>query len=256
MTVPSLTFTEHASAEEGPVLVLGPSLGSDGAVLWETTIPLLRDRFRIVSWDLPGHGASRPTTEPFSLADLADAVARHLDDAGVARVFYAGVSIGGAVALELGLRHADRIAAAAIICSAARIGSAEAWHERAALVRSQSTSALIVPSAERWFAPGMVEAHPDIVGRLLHALQDADDESYALACEALAAFDVRDRLGEIAVPILGIWGDVDPSTPKEQLEEIAAGVQHGRAIGIERCAHLATADQPEAVAAALREFFA
>ena len=157
--------------------------------------------------------------------------------------------------LELLLRHPDRVRAAAIMCSGATVGTPQGWHERAAQVRSQGTSSLIGVSAQRWFAPGSIERDPDITGRLLHALQDADDESYALCCEALAQFDVRDRLADIEAPVLAVWGDHDGVTPEASARDIAAGVQRGRAVGIPDAAHLPPAEDPAATVSVLCDFF-
>ena len=250
MTVPAISLTAPVGPISAPTLLLGPSLGTS-TLLWERALPALAQEYRVIAWDLPGHGAAPAATAPFSIADLADAVAASVDG----EFLYAGVSLGGCVGLELLLRHPDRVRAAAIVCSGAAIGEAAAWHERAAQVRAQSTSSLIIGSAQRWFAPGSIERDPDITGRLLHALQDADDESYALCCEALAGFDVRDRLGEIATPVLAVWGDHDGVTPEASAREIADGVQHGEAIGIADAAHLPPADAPAATADALLGFF-
>ncbi|MFC8680497.1 alpha/beta fold hydrolase [Microbacterium ureisolvens] len=256
MTVPAISLTTPvgpstgSGAESAPLLVLGPSLGTS-TLLWDRVIPALAEHYRVVAWDLPGHGAAPAATEPFTIAELADAVA-----AAVGEPFlYAGVSLGGCVGLELLLRHGDRVDAAAIICSGAAIGAAAGWHERAAQVRAQSTSSLIIGSAQRWFAPGSIERDPDLTGRLLHVLQNTDDESYALCCEALADFDVRARLGEIDTPVLAVWGDHDGVTPEASAREIADGVQNGGSVGIPDASHLAPADAPAATAAALQEFF-
>lgn len=250
MTVPAISLTAPVGPIAAPTLILGPSLGTS-TLLWERALPPLAQEYRVIAWDLPGHGAAPAAAAPFSIADLADAVAASIDG----EFLYAGVSLGGCVGLELLLRHPDRVRAAAIVCSGAAIGEAAAWHERAAQVRAQSTSSLIIGSAQRWFAPGSIERDPDITGRLLHALQDADDESYALCCEALAGFDVRDRLGEIATPVLAVWGDHDGVTPEASAREIADGVQRGVAIGIADAAHLPPADAPAATADALLGFF-
>lgn len=261
MTVPaiSLTTPTGASTDSGPsmgsragapLLVLGPSLGTS-TLLWERALPALAARYRVIAWDLPGHGTAPATTDPFTIGELADAVADAVDGP----FFYAGVSLGGCVGLELLLRHPDRVRGAAILCSGATVGTPQGWHERAAQVRAQSTSSLIVSSAQRWFAPASIERDPDITGRLLHALQDADDESYALCCEALAGFDVRDRLADIAAPVLAVWGHHDGVTPESSAREIAAGVQRGRSVGIPDAAHLPPADDPAATVAVLCDFF-
>jgi 3-oxoadipate enol-lactonase len=251
VTAPSIALAPPVGPADAPTLVLGPSIGTS-TLLWSRVIPALAERFRVVAWDLPGHGDAPPATEPFTAADIADAVAAAVD--GPFR--YAGVSFGGCVGLELLLRHGDRIDAAAIIASGAVIGTPERWHDRAAQARAQSTSSLVVGSAQRWFAPETIARDPDLTGRMLHGLQDTDDESYALCCEALAAFDVRDRLGEITRPVLAVWGDHDGVTPEASAREIADGVPSARAIGIRDAAHLPPVDDPGATAAVLRDFFA
>jgi len=254
MTVPDLAFTDPTGADGAPLLVLGPSLGTS-TILWENTLPMLRKHYRVTAWDLPGHGESPKAEAPFTVADLADAVARGARDLGADRILYAGVSLGGATGLELALRHPDLVAAAAIVASGAQLGDPQAWHDRAKQVREQSTSSLIVGSAQRWFAPGSIEREPELSGRLLHVLQDADDESYARCCEALAAFDVQDRLGEIRPAIRAIWGRHDQVAPEAKAEQIASGVPHGSIAVIEDAAHLPPAEQPAATASALVAFF-
>lgn len=255
MTRPDLAVTEPIGADGAPLIVLGPSLGTASAVLWEDVIPILAQRFRVVTWDLPGHGASKPPTAPFTVEDLADAVADALRPLGEP-VFAAGVSLGGAVTQALAIRHGDLLRAVAVVCSGPNFAAgAEAWRERAATVRAQGTPVLISGSAGRWFAPGSIAARPDITGRLLHTLSDADDEGYAACCEALAAFDVRDLLGSVTRPMLVMYGSDDTATPKADSEAIAAAVPGARLVGIDDAAHLAPAEKPVEVATELVTFF-
>ncbi len=254
MSVPTIALTAPVGPDDAPLLVLGPSLGTS-TILWENALPVLASRYRVVAWDLPGHGSSPSATESFTVADLADAVAGAIRALGAERVLYAGVSLGGATGLELGLRHPELVSALAIVASGAQLGEPAGWNERAATVRSQSTSVLIIPSAQRWFAPGSIEREPDLSGRLLHALRDADAESYALCCEALAAYDVRGRLGEIGAPVVALWGEHDAVAPEAKALEIAGGVVRGRAEMIAGVAHLPPAEAPAATATALLAFF-
>lgn len=251
MTAVALALTDPLGPENAPLLILGPSLGTS-TVLWEKSIACLSQRYRVAAWDLPGHGDSPAASERFSVADLADAVVATIEEKGF---FYAGVSLGGAVALELLLRHPDRVRAAAIVASGAQLGTPGAWAQRAAKVRAESTSSLIIQSAQRWFAPDSVAKEPELAGRLLHALQAADDESYALCCEALAAYDLRQRLGEIATPVLALWGEHDAVAPEAKAAEIVSGVQDGRLARIADAAHLPPAEQPVATAQSLLAFF-
>lgn len=247
-----IALTTPAGPAGAPLIVLGPSLGTS-TILWDDVVPLLADEYRVAAWDLPGHGAGPIVHEAFTVADLADAVAAAVPDE---TFLYAGVSLGGATGLELALRHGDRVRGAAIVASGPVLGDPASWGERAAQTRAQSTSSLIAASARRWFAPESMGRRPELSGRLLHALQDADDEGYARCCEALAAYDVRSALGGISVPVLAAWGAFDQVAPEAKALEIADGVVDGRVARIDDAGHLPPAEQPAAVAALLRSFFA
>ena len=101
---------------------------------------------------------------------------------------------------------------------------------------------------QRWFAPDFALLSPETVAALLDSLRRTHDEGYAQVCEALAGFDVSDRLGEIAVPILCIAGGHDIATPPEALHRIASGVVNGRVVVLPDVAHLPPAEAPLHVA--------
>ena len=274
-----LTATQLTEPGHGlPLLVVGPSIGTSVSALWASCAARLAGRFHVVGWDLPGHGRSATTDEPFTMADLAAAVVTLVDkirpstgsgpDSSTSsgqvssgsghtshEFFYAGDSAGGAVGLQLLLDAPDRIVAAVILSSGAKFGEAGGWWERADLVRRAGTPALVEGSVRRWFAPGFLERDPATATALLHSLQDADRFGYAGVCGALASFDVRDRLGEITQPVLVATGEFDEATPITLGQEIAAGVLDGSFVVIEQAAHLPPAEQPAAVADLLTAFF-
>ena len=239
-----------------PLLVLGPSLGTSGSTLWSDCASGLSEHFDVLAWDLPGHGHNvGAPAGSFTMAELAGGVLRVVDDVlaqrggGETTFVYAGDSVGGAVGLQLLLDHPGRVTSAVLCCTAARFGEPQSWHDRIAQVRASGTASLTSASAERWFAPGSLERHPETGSALLHALQAADDTGYERVCEALAGFDVRERLGEVSAPVLAVAGAHDVATPTALLAEIADGVQHGRLVVLDDAAHLAPAEQPERVAA-------
>jgi len=262
MSVPKITGVQLSEPSAGPLLLLGNSIGTSATALWAASAAFLGERFHVVAWDLPGHGRNTdPVSDSFSMAELAAGVMafadRVLTDRGEpgGRLYYAGDSLGGAVGLQALLDAPDRILAAVLLCTGAKIGDADGWWERAALVRASGTAALINQSVERWFAPGFLEREPQVASQLLESLRAADAEAYALACEALADFDVRSRLGEIAVPVLAVAGAEDFATQANLLAEIANGVQRGTLQVLEGVAHLAPAEAPQEVAKLIMKHF-
>jgi 3-oxoadipate enol-lactonase len=255
-TVKAVLLSPQRALGDKPLLVVGPSLGTS-SVLWAQTGSLLGNDFDVVAWDLPGHGVSPEASETFSVADLADAVVELVDSIAPGEKFhYAGVSLGGATGLQLGIKHGDRLKSLSVQCTGAKIGTPEGWLERAETVRTQGTPVMIQGSAERWFAPGFMDREPEVSSRLLHALRDADRFSYAFCCEALAAFDVRDQLGSISVPTQAVAGALDTVAPPSFAQEVATGITAGggtaSAATLEGVAHLAPAEAPAHVAELLR----
>ncbi|MFK0074562.1 alpha/beta fold hydrolase [Arthrobacter woluwensis] len=241
-----------------PLLVLGPSLGTS-TVLWNETAALLAEEYDVIGWDLPGHGVSPAADRPFRMEDLTTSVLALVDSiAPGARFHYAGVSLGGAVGLQLALDHGDRLLGLSVQCSGPKLATEESWLDRAGTVRTQGTAVMIQGSAQRWFAAGFMERRPEQSSRLLHVLRDADRNSYAACCEALAAFDVRDRLSGISVPVQLVAGVEDQVAPPSLAEETAAAITAGGGTAtvevLDGVAHLAPTEAPERVAALLRSF--
>ncbi|MGY1637295.1 3-oxoadipate enol-lactonase [Geodermatophilus sp. SYSU D00742] len=238
--------------DDAPVLVLGPSLGTDTG-LFDAQAAEFAGDFRVVRYDLRGHGGSEVVPGPCTMADLADDVIALLDRLGVDRFSYAGVSIGGAIGQQLALTVPERLEKLAIIASAAQFADPPSWPVRAQQVREHGTETLVGSRTGTWFTATWAEKNPDEAVRLLQMLRDTPDEGYAACCEAIGAFDVRDRLGEISTPTLVVAGEEDPATPPDMVRLIADGIAGARFLVVPAAGHLPNATDPETVNAALRD---
>ena len=243
------TSSQDAAA---PLLVLGPSLGTT-ADMWAAAARALTPAYRVVRVDLPGHGISPATTEPLTMADLADGVVALVDSLGGGRFSYAGVSMGGAIGIELALgAAAERLDGLAILGSNAKIGDSDSWRERAESVRKQGTAWLVAGSSQRWFDPGFLSREPDLGGKALSDLIDIDDESYARCCEALAEFDRRADVGRIRARTLVVTGESDGTVTPAEAAELAAGIPGARVETLPETGHQSHLERPERVADLLR----
>ena len=243
--IPDLRLDDLGGRGPG-FLVVGPSLGTIARNLWGEVAALLGDRFRVLGWDLPGHGTA-PSATDFTIADLAAALLARVQEPFA----YAGVSAGGAVGLQLLLDAPERVTSATLLSTGARIGEPTAWRDRAARVRSEGLGWLVDETPARWFAP--VNRSGAVAKALLDDLASVDQASYAAVCDALAGFDVRARLPEIGRPVLAVAGAHDPVTPPASLRHIAEGVRFGRLAVIEDASHQIPAEAPAVVAQLIRD---
>lgn len=247
------------------LLVVGPSLGTGVVALWGQCAEALGQRadVDVLGWDLPGHGDGEPFHGELTLEDLASAVVALVDrerpSAGFA---YAGVSVGGVTGLALASGRAlagrgqdpARVRGSAVICSGAKVGTPEAWHERAETVRRAGTPSMVEGSTQRWFAPGFLERDPATATGLLTTLQHTDKESYARVCEALAGADLREEVRSISVPVLVMGGRHDVVCTPEQQAALAASIEGSTLVIVEDAAHLAPAEAPLEVAEVLDDW--
>ncbi|QVI27267.1 alpha/beta fold hydrolase [Mycolicibacterium neoaurum] len=251
MTVPTIATVDFGGESRSPLLIVGPSLGTSVEALWTASAHRLTSAYHVIGFDLPGHGGSPAPHSAFSIADIATAVHGIAIGHGVTRYHYAGVSAGGAIGLELLLQHGDSLEAVALICTAAKIRTSDAWLERADSVRNNGTSVMLGPAATTWFADGFIERDPATSTALLDSLRATDREGYARVCEALAQFDARDRLSGITGTVTAIAGAQDIATPPQALMVLAERIPGARYVELAETAHLAPAEQPGLIAGEL-----
>lgn len=106
LSVDGLTIGYERAGHGQPLVLLHGYVG-DGAATWWPQLDGLSDELDVIAWDAPGSGVSSDPPESFTLADFADCLGRFIDELGVARPHVAGLSFGGALALELYRRRPD-----------------------------------------------------------------------------------------------------------------------------------------------------
>lgn len=245
----TLAYRLHGP-EGAPALVLSNSLGTTQE-LWSRQLPELVQRFRVLTYDHPGHGASDLPAQPCTVEALAHGLLGLLDELGLERVSLCGVSLGGMVGMALALEAPERVERLVLACTSAHVGPPAGWTERARSVRAAGMEAIADTVVGRWFTPELVREEPKTVARFRALLTATRPEGYARTCEALAAWDARERISAIAAPVLVVAGKDDPATPADHAELIASRIPGARLHVLERAAHLANVERAEAFTSAV-----
>jgi 3-oxoadipate enol-lactonase len=228
-----------------PVVVLSNSLGTTQA-LWSRQLPELTKRFRVLTYDHAGHGASALPEQPYTVEAFARGLLGLLDELRLERVSMCGVSLGGMVAMAAALEAPERVERLVLACTSAYLGPPAAWTERARVVRAEGTEAIADTVVGRWFTPELARDDPETAARFRALLAATTPEGYARCCEAIAGWDARGRVAAIGVPTLVVAGALDPATPLEHAELIASSVEGARLVVLERAAHLANVERAAA----------
>jgi 3-oxoadipate enol-lactonase/4-carboxymuconolactone decarboxylase len=234
-----------------PAVLLIHSLGTNLHV-WDAQVDRLSRGFRVVRFDLRGHGLTEVTTGPCSIDEFAADALAVLDACGIAVAHVGGVSIGGMIAQALHARAPTRVASLILCDTALAIPPPEMWRARAATVRAEGVAAIAEATLSRWVTPAYL-ASPG--GRGLRAiLLRTHPEGYAAAAEALATADLSHQARQIRVPALVLVGELDPSTPVASAEALRDAIPGARLVVIPRAAHIPLVEFSEAVNAAIETF--
>ena len=231
---------------EGEPLVLIHGYSASVRTNWEAPgwLEALAPHYRLIVPDLRGHGSSEKPrrSQAYSLALLAQDVLACMDAEGVARARVFGYSMGGMVALELLLNHADRVRAAVVGGMGTRLPS------RADRLRGRRSEADGQPAPPRqprrslaFFRMYMGQYDPLAVAAIWRGVFRGRPPVDA------------ERLGEITVPVLCVAGTHDAFYPGAK--ELAARIPGARFAALSGRGHISAIADPRLKAAVL-EFFA
>jgi 3-oxoadipate enol-lactonase len=227
---------EVSGNPRGTLLVLANSLGSN-LHMWDKVLPAFESRHQVLRFDMRGHGESTVSPEPLTIDQLGRDVLRLLDEVKADRASVCGLSLGGMVALWLGIHAPERLHRLIFANTAARIGSREMWEQRIATVQDTGMSPLAAATLERWFTPTYRARHPEEMEQIRQMIAATDPRGYTACCAALRDADLRAQIGAIEALSLVITGTHDPATPPSEGRALHAAIRGSRYLELD-CSHL------------------
>ncbi len=237
-----------------PLLLLHP-LGASIEV-WAPQLPQLEPYFRVIRFDVRGHGKSELTAgEPASrsIADYADDALAVLDAARVPRAHWVGLSLGGLTAMVAATAHPERVRRLVLANTGPFLPPASNWDERIDLVLSKGMGPLAETGPERWFTARFRADEGAAVAKTVEMIRGTSPRGYAEACGALRDADLREAIGTILAPTLVIAGAQDVVTPIEISEAMVERIA-GADLLVLDASHLSNVEQPEDFGLALLDF--
>ena len=219
---------------DGPPLVLVMGIGYDSSLWTLAQVPALSTQFRVVLVDNRDAGRSSRATHPYRIADMADDLAGLLDALGIQRSHLLGLSMGGMIAQEFALRHADRLDRLVLTGTGAAparsaIDAIQIWR----WVKANDATGKVFGEQQfvSLFSTAFLRNHQAVQNTaelLASNPYPMSPEAYGRQAEAYGQFDALDRLGSITAPTLVIVGEQDLLTPPWIAREVADAIPGAR----------------------------
>ena len=246
---------ELSGKKGAPVVVLSHSLACS-LVMWNPQMDRLNPHFRVLRYDMRGHGDSDVPPGPYTLELLAEDVIGLLDALDIDRVHFVGLSVGGMIGQSLALNHAKRLRSLAL-CDTASTIPQEAqpiWQERIERTRAKGVESQVNETVERWFTPAFLKQNPPMVGLIRNQILATPVAGYLGCAEAIRKLNYLNRLSEIKLPTLIMVGEDDPGTPVSASQAIHERIPDSKLVILPSSRHLSNVEQAEAFNAALLAF--
>jgi 3-oxoadipate enol-lactonase len=224
---------------------------------WRSQLDFFGDRYRAIAWDMPGYGGSAPLPN-VSIASLADALRRFLQQVGASRAILVGHSIGGMIVQQWLVNHPRAAAAVVLAQTSPAFGKPDGdWQKsfinaRLGPLDRGETLISLAPSLVK----ELIGDNPDAGGIALarDCMAAVPEATYRATMLALIGFDLRHALKHVAVPTLVLSGSRDNNAPAPMMAKMATYIPSASYVELEGAGHLANLERPGAFNAALDRF--
>jgi pimeloyl-ACP methyl ester carboxylesterase len=247
------TYSDEGS---GPPIILLHGLEMDRS-MFDDQVEALRDRYRVVTVDMPGHGECAPVPLGFDLWQYAEMVAGVADQLGLGPAVWGGQSTGGFTILRLALAHPERVKGLILIDTQAHSEDPDKLAQYEAFLTvaldggtsEDLANVLMLVLFSQTYAD---RPESDVWRKKLLALDVPG--AHAVIRAVFDRDDIHARVGEITAPAVVIHGEEDIAIEIERGEELARDLPDATFVRISHAGHASPCEQPKPVTNAIQGF--
>lgn len=244
--------------EGAPVVALIHGLGLTRASTWDAVASLLAQEFRVLSYDLPGHGDSALPYAPPDLTALSQHLITLLDTLEIERAALVGFSLGGMINRRAAMDHPDRVSALAVLNSPHERGpkAQQMVEDRARDTAAGGPAANLDQTLSRWFTDAFRQGHPDTVATIRDVVLANDPANYAAHRMVLAA-GVTELIRPdppITHPTLVMTCENDSGSTPAMSHAIAGEIPGSETVIVPDLQHLGLIERPDLFADPIGDF--
>lgn len=220
---------------------------ANDTTMWDGQIAALVHDFRILRYDLRGHGRTEATSGDYSFPLLTGDLIGLWDVLEIDRSNVVGLGLGGAIAIGLGIEHSDRLERLMPCCCRAVMTPdfAAIWPKFVDVVRQHGMEGMVEPTVQRWFSDDFKAANPHVLDNVRRMIRGTNPLGYCGCIAAFLTLDFSAGLKNIAVPTLFVSGGDDYlGGPPPIMAGLADGVPDARHLSVPNAAHIANIQNP------------
>jgi 3-oxoadipate enol-lactonase len=221
-----------------PVVIMSNSLMSSLA-MWDDTLPVLTNKYRVLRYDTRGHGKTQVTPGPYNIALLAQDLVGLMDALKISKAHLVGLSMGGMICQYIG---------------ANQMPPRSLWEDRFATARKDGIAGLAEGTLKRWFVEGFAAKAPGKIEIVRKMILGTSLEGYLGCASAVRDMAQTTMLLKIKAPTLVLVGAQDPACTVDQATVLHRMIAQSKMFIIDNAAHIANIEQPHAFNQILREF--
>lgn len=240
-------FELHGPAD-APVLVLIHGLGLTRAT-WDGFVPTLAQDYRVLTYDLAGHGESQRPQEKPSLTLLSQQLVTLMDDLAIERASLAGFSLGGMINRRFAIDQPSRVASLVILNSPHErsLDAQRLVEERAAQTQEGGPAATIDATLARWFTPQFLKTAPDTVAQIRAGVLANDAAIYTAFRQVLASgvIELIRPQPAITAPTLVMTCAHDSGSTPAMSHAISSEIEGAETLIVPDLQHLGLIERPE-----------
>jgi 3-oxoadipate enol-lactonase len=232
--------------EGAPYITFVTGIAND-LTMWDSQVPALGKDYRLLRYDLRGHGDTLATEGDYTIELLVRDLAGLMNELNIQKTHLVGLGLGGAIAQAFAIEHPQRVNTLVPCCCRAKMVPefAAMWQKLREAVAAEGVEVIVEATAQRWFSDEFKAANPKVLQDVRNMIRGTTTLGYLGVTAAFLGLDLEDRLGEIKAPTLYLSGADDklggPPALMAQLAKQVPGAQHR---SVPKAAHIANIQNP------------
>ena len=242
--------------EGAPYLTLVTGIAND-LTMWDAQVTDLGKSYRILRYDLRGHGDTQATEGDYTIDLLVNDLLGLLNELNIQKTHLLGLGLGGALVQAFAIAQSHRVNALVPCCCRAKMvpDFAALWHKLREAVAKDGVEVIVEPTAQRWFSDDFKAKYPQELQKVRNMIRGTTTLGYLGVTAAFLGLNIEDRLPQIKAPSLYLSGVEDKlGGPPDLMAALAKKVPGAQHRSIEKAAHIANIQNPARFNSVVNDF--